>query len=191
MWAVVWTVNIDMLTMHPSFFQQPQNSNLPLNALGSLGSQLPCGPAAQPTMGATPSPNASASLQPQQQQLQQHHAPTQAQVPPRPSTPASTGGPSSTPTHIPSSLPGPPSAMSTPPDPSQPLTPLQPQPEPPSQMQQPTSVQAQHPSTPVRYDCVNTGKWLRLCYCLCFCPLLLKHLRYLTGLLTKLFFKGI
>ncbi|XP_049416437.1 CREB binding protein b isoform X7 [Epinephelus fuscoguttatus] len=129
--------------------QQPQNSNLPLNALGTLGSQLPCGPAAQPTLGATPPPNASASLQPQQQQqLQQHHAPAQAQVPPQPSTPASTGGPSSTPTHIPSSLPGPPSALGTP-DPSQPLTPLQPQTEPPSQMQQPTSVQAQHPSTPL------------------------------------------
>lgn len=39
--------------------------------------------------------------------------------------------------------------MSTPPDPSQPLTPLQPQPEPPNQIQQPTSVQAQHPSTPM------------------------------------------
>ncbi|XP_070837819.1 CREB binding protein b isoform X4 [Chaetodon trifascialis] len=128
--------------------QQPQNSNLPLNALGSLGSQLPCGPAAQPTLRATPPPNASASLQPQQQ-LQQHHASAQAQVLPQPSTPASVGGPSSTPTHVPSSLPGPPSAMGTPPDPSLPLTPLQPQTEPPSQMQQPTSVQAQHPSTPL------------------------------------------
>lgn len=134
--------------MHPSSFQQPQNSNLPLNALGSLGSQLPCGPAAQTTLRATPPPNASASLQPQQQQ---HHASAQAQVPPRPPTPASAGGPSSTPTHVPSSLPGPPSAMSTPPEPPLPLTPLQPQTEPPSQMQQPTSVQAQHPSTPVRY----------------------------------------
>uniref|UniRef100_A0AAQ5ZVZ8 histone acetyltransferase n=1 Tax=Amphiprion ocellaris TaxID=80972 RepID=A0AAQ5ZVZ8_AMPOC len=132
--------------MHSSLFQPQQNSNLPLNALGSLGSQLPCGPTAQPALGTTPPPGASASLQPQQ-----HHAPSQAHGPPRPSTPASTGGPSSTPTHIPSSLPGPPSAMGTPPDPSQPLTPLQPQPEPPSQMQQPTSVQAQHPSTPVRY----------------------------------------
>uniref|UniRef100_A0A4W6BUD5 histone acetyltransferase n=1 Tax=Lates calcarifer TaxID=8187 RepID=A0A4W6BUD5_LATCA len=136
--------------------KRPQNSNLPLNALGSLGPQLPCGPAPQPTLGATPPPNASASLQPQQQQQQpqlqqqqQHHAPAQAQVPPQPSTPASAGGPSSTPTHIPSSLPGPPSAMGTPPDPSQPLTPLQAQPEPPNQMQQPTSVQAQHPSTPL------------------------------------------
>lgn len=139
-----------MLTSHPSLFQQPSNSALPLNALGSLSSQLPCGPAAQPSLGATPPPNASASLQPQQQQLQQHHTPTQAQGPPQPPTPVSAGGPSSTPTHIPGSLPGPPSAMSTPPDPSQPLTPLQPHPEPPSQMQQPTSVQAQHPSTPVR-----------------------------------------
>uniref|UniRef100_A0A3Q3Q8H8 histone acetyltransferase n=1 Tax=Monopterus albus TaxID=43700 RepID=A0A3Q3Q8H8_MONAL len=128
--------------------QQPQNSNLPLNALGSLGSQLPCGPTAQPTLGTTPPPNSSASLQPHQQ-LQQHHVPTQAQVPPQPSTPASTDGPSSTPTHIPSNLPGPPSAMNTPPDPSQPLTPLQPLPEHPSQMQQPTSIQAQHPSTPL------------------------------------------
>nr|XP_046272094.1 CREB binding protein b isoform X2 [Scatophagus argus] len=127
---------------------QSQNSNLPLNALGSLGSQLPCGPAAQPTLRATPPPNTSTSLQPQQQ-LQQHHASAQAQVPPQPPTPASTGGPSSTPTHLPSSLPGPPSAMGTPPDPSLPLTPVQPQTEPANQMQQPTSVQAQHPSTPL------------------------------------------
>ncbi|XP_029015864.1 CREB binding protein b isoform X2 [Betta splendens] len=144
-------VNVGQLT--PTAVTQPQNSNLPLNAMGSLGSQLPCGPSAQPTLGTTPPPNASASLQPQQQQqqqqqqqLQQHHAPTQAQVPTQPSTPASTGGPSSTPTHILSGFPGPPSA--TPPDP-QPLTPQQPQPEPSSQMQQPTSVQAQHPSTPM------------------------------------------
>ncbi|XP_078140564.1 CREB binding protein b isoform X2 [Centroberyx gerrardi] len=127
---------------------QQQNSNLPLNALGSLGPQLPCGPVAQPTLRATPPPNASANLQPQQQ-LQQHHAPPQTQAQPQPSTPASAGGPSSTPTHVPSSLPGPPSALGTPPAPSQPLTPLQPQPEPPSQMQQPPSVQAQHPSTPL------------------------------------------
>lgn len=141
-----------MLTVHPSLFQQPQNSNLPLNALGSLSSQLPCGPAAQTTLRATPPPNTSVSLQPQQQ----HHASAQAPVPPRTPTPASAGGPSSTPTHVPSSLPGPPSSMSTPPEPSLPLTPLQPQTEPPSQMQQPTSVQAQHPSTPVRYHNVTT-----------------------------------
>ncbi|CAJ1075040.1 CREB binding protein b isoform X3 [Xyrichtys novacula] len=127
-----------------------QNSNLPLNSLGSLGSQMPCGTSVQTPLGPTPPPNASASLQPQQQQQQlQHHASAQAQVPPQPSTPASTGGPSTTPTHIPNSLPGPPSARSSTPDPSQPLTPIQPQPEPPSQMQQPTSVQAQHPSTPL------------------------------------------
>uniref|UniRef100_A0A667YQK1 histone acetyltransferase n=1 Tax=Myripristis murdjan TaxID=586833 RepID=A0A667YQK1_9TELE len=130
---------------------QAQNSNLPLNALGSLGPQLPCGPVAQPTLRATPPPNASASLQPQQQ-LQQHHAPPQAQAPPQPSTPVSTGGPSTTPTHVPSGLPGPPSALGTPPAPTQPLTPLQPQPDPPGQIQQPNSVQAQHPSTPVRQD---------------------------------------
>ncbi|XP_029914893.1 CREB binding protein b isoform X4 [Myripristis murdjan] len=128
--------------------QQQQNSNLPLNALGSLGPQLPCGPVAQPTLRATPPPNASASLQPQQQ-LQQHHAPPQAQAPPQPSTPVSTGGPSTTPTHVPSGLPGPPSALGTPPAPTQPLTPLQPQPDPPGQIQQPNSVQAQHPSTPM------------------------------------------
>ncbi|CAG5897786.1 unnamed protein product [Menidia menidia] len=129
--------------------QQSQNSNLPLNALSSLGSQLPSGPPAQPVLGSTPPPNASAGLQQQQQHHHHHHAPSQAQVPQQPSTPSSTVGPSSTPTHIPSGLPRPPSAMSTPPDPSQPLTPLQPQPEPPTQMQQPSSVQAQHPSTPL------------------------------------------
>ncbi|KAM9745928.1 CREB binding protein b isoform 2-T2 [Menidia menidia] len=129
--------------------QQSQNSNLPLNALSSLGSQLPSGPPAQPVLGSTPPPNASAGLQQQQHHHHHHHAPSQAQVPQQPSTPSSTVGPSSTPTHIPSGLPRPPSAMSTPPDPSQPLTPLQPQPEPPTQMQQPSSVQAQHPSTPL------------------------------------------
>uniref|UniRef100_A0A3Q3B571 histone acetyltransferase n=1 Tax=Kryptolebias marmoratus TaxID=37003 RepID=A0A3Q3B571_KRYMA len=99
---------------------QTQNSNLPLNALGS---QLPSGPPAQPTLRSTPPPNVS-------QQQQQQHALMQAQVPPQPSTPSSTAGPSSTPTHMPSSIPRPPAAMSTPPDPSQPLTPLQPHSEP-------------------------------------------------------------
>nr|XP_015801081.2 CREB binding protein b isoform X2 [Nothobranchius furzeri] len=117
--------------------QPPQNSNIPLNALGF---QLSSGPAPQPTLDTTPPPSVS---------QQQQNAPTQAHGPPQPSTPSSTVGPSSTPTHIPSSLPRPPAAMSTPPDPSQPLTPLQPHSEPSSQMQQPTSVQAQHPATPL------------------------------------------
>uniref|UniRef100_A0A667Z649 histone acetyltransferase n=1 Tax=Myripristis murdjan TaxID=586833 RepID=A0A667Z649_9TELE len=141
-------VGLGQTTAQAAVTQQQQNSNLPLNALGSLGPQLPCGPVAQPTLRATPPPNASASLQPQQQ-LQQHHAPPQAQAPPQPSTPVSTGGPSTTPTHVPSGLPGPPSALGTPPAPTQPLTPLQPQPDPPGQIQQPNSVQAQHPSTPL------------------------------------------
>ncbi|XP_030590923.1 CREB binding protein b isoform X3 [Archocentrus centrarchus] len=135
--------------MSQAAVSQSQNSNLPLNALGSHGSQLPCGPTAQPTLGTTPPPSASASLQQQQHPPQPHHTPTQSQMLPQPSTPVSTGGPSSTPTHIPSGLPRPPSALGTPPDLSHPLTPLQPQPEPLSQMQQPTSVQAQHPSTPL------------------------------------------
>ncbi|XP_024128588.1 CREB binding protein b isoform X2 [Oryzias melastigma] len=127
--------------------QQPQNSSLPLNALGSLGSQLPPGPPAQPPLGSTPPPNASATLQPHQQQTP--HAAAQAPVPPQPSTPNSSIGSSFTPSHIPNSLPRPPSAMGPPSVPSQPVTPQQPQPEPPSQMQQCTSVQAQHPSTPL------------------------------------------
>uniref|UniRef100_A0A8C7Z5H9 histone acetyltransferase n=1 Tax=Oryzias sinensis TaxID=183150 RepID=A0A8C7Z5H9_9TELE len=125
---------------------QPQNSSLPMNALGSLGSQLPPGPTAQPPLGTTPPPNASATLQPHQQQTP--HAAAQAQVP-RPSTPSSSMGSSFTPSHIPNSLPRPPSTMGPPSVPSQPVTPQQPQPEPPSQMQQCTSVQAQHPSTPL------------------------------------------
>uniref|UniRef100_A0A8C6KGR7 histone acetyltransferase n=1 Tax=Nothobranchius furzeri TaxID=105023 RepID=A0A8C6KGR7_NOTFU len=124
------------LIVCPTLFQPPQNSNIPLNALGF---QLSSGPAPQPTLDTTPPPSVS---------QQQQNAPTQAHGPPQPSTPSSTVGPSSTPTHIPSSLPRPPAAMSTPPDPSQPLTPLQPHSEPSSQMQQPTSVQAQHPATP-------------------------------------------
>ncbi|XP_013769098.1 CREB binding protein b [Pundamilia nyererei] len=135
---------------------QPQNSNLPLNAPSSIGSQLPCGPTAQPALGTTPPPSASATQQqpppPPPPQPQPHHTPTHSQMLPQPSTPVSTGGPSSTPTHIPSGLPRPPSALGTPPDPSHPLTPLQPQPEPSSQMQQPSSVQAQHPSTPLSHQ---------------------------------------
>ncbi|XP_028310158.1 CREB binding protein b isoform X2 [Gouania willdenowi] len=127
---------------------QNSNPNLPLNALGSIGPQIPCGPPTQPSLGSTPPPNAPSSLQQPPPQLQPHHASSQVQAPPQPSTPASTGGPSSTPTHIPSGLHGPPSAIGTP-DPSQPQTPLQPQPEPTSQIQQPTSVQAQPPSTPL------------------------------------------
>ncbi|XP_077589809.1 CREB-binding protein-like [Stigmatopora nigra] len=116
---------------------QSQNSNLSLNALGTLGPQMPCGPAVAP-------PTASANLQMQQQQ--QHHPPSSVPPPQQPSTPASTGGPASNQTHLPGSHPGPPSVVNTPPDPAQPLTPMQP-----SGMmtQQPNSVQAQHPSTPL------------------------------------------
>uniref|UniRef100_H3CNJ7 histone acetyltransferase n=1 Tax=Tetraodon nigroviridis TaxID=99883 RepID=H3CNJ7_TETNG len=122
---------------------QPQNSNLPLNALGSLGSQLACGPASQTPLRATPPPNTSVSLQAQQQQQQ-----AQQQVSLQPPTPASASGPSTTPTHISSGLPAS-QTMSTTPESSLPLTPLQPQTEASSQMQQPSSVQAQHPSTPL------------------------------------------
>ncbi|XP_057717345.1 CREB binding protein b isoform X1 [Corythoichthys intestinalis] len=123
---------------------QSQNSNLALNALGTLGPQMPCGPAAQPGMGTTPPPNPSASLQ-----MQPHHPPASTPLLQQPSTPASTGGPGSNQAHVPGSHPGPPSVVSTPPDPTQPLTPLQPQPEPSGMSQQPNSVQAQHPSTPL------------------------------------------
>ncbi|KAJ8398757.1 hypothetical protein AAFF_G00419540 [Aldrovandia affinis] len=54
--------------------QQQQNVNLPLNALGSLGPQLPCGPTAQPPQRATPPPPASASAA----NLQQHQLPAPA-----------------------------------------------------------------------------------------------------------------
>uniref|UniRef100_A0A3B4EY83 histone acetyltransferase n=1 Tax=Pundamilia nyererei TaxID=303518 RepID=A0A3B4EY83_9CICH len=135
--------------MRTPLFQQPQNSNLPLNAPSSIGSQLPCGPTAQPALGTTPPPSASATQQqpppPPPPQPQPHHTPTHSQMLPQPSTPVSTGGPSSTPTHIPSGLPRPPSALGTPPDPSHPLTPLQPQPEPSSQMQQPSSEEETKP----------------------------------------------
>ncbi|KAM4598373.1 CREB binding protein b [Polymixia lowei] len=139
-------VGLGQPTAQAAVTQQQQNSNLPLNPLGSLGPQLPCGAVAQPPLRATPPPNASANP-PQQQQLQQHHAPPQAQ--PRPSTPVSAGGPSSTPTHVSGGPPGPPSVLGTPPASSQPLTPLPPQPDPPGQTQQPSSVQPQHPGTPL------------------------------------------
>ncbi|KAG7267965.1 hypothetical protein CRUP_011927 [Coryphaenoides rupestris] len=143
--------------------QQQQNPNIPLSALGS---QMPCGPVAQPPLRATPPPGAAAAANPppppppppqQQQQQQPSHAEPQPQPHPQPSTPASAGGPSatSTPTHIPSGLPGPPSSLGASPAPSQPLTPLPPQPDPTGAVllqQQPSSVQPQHPSTPALPD---------------------------------------
>uniref|UniRef100_A0A673N7W7 histone acetyltransferase n=1 Tax=Sinocyclocheilus rhinocerous TaxID=307959 RepID=A0A673N7W7_9TELE len=111
--------------------QQQPNANLTLNSVGPLGTQSALCSTPPPPSASTPA--AAASLQ----QLQT-----------QPSTPASVGG-HVTPTHIPSGLPRPPSALGSSPASSQPLTPLQPQPEPSLQMQQPTSVKAQQPSTPL------------------------------------------
>ncbi|XP_056608179.1 CREB-binding protein-like isoform X1 [Triplophysa dalaica] len=106
-----------------------QNANLTLNAVGSHGPQS--------NMCSTPPPPSTSTAAASLQSLQT-----------QPSTPASAGG-QSTPTHIPSGLPRPPSVLGSSPAPSHPLTPLQSQPEPPMQMQQPNSVQAQQPSTPL------------------------------------------
>uniref|UniRef100_A0A672NDS8 histone acetyltransferase n=1 Tax=Sinocyclocheilus grahami TaxID=75366 RepID=A0A672NDS8_SINGR len=108
--------------------QQQPNTNLTLNPVGPLGTPS--------TLCSTPPPPSAST-------------PSAAALQTQPSTPASAGG-HVTPTHIPSGLPRPPSALGSSPAHSQPLTPLQPHPEPPLQMQQPTSVQAQQPSTPVR-----------------------------------------
>uniref|UniRef100_A0A671RS28 histone acetyltransferase n=1 Tax=Sinocyclocheilus anshuiensis TaxID=1608454 RepID=A0A671RS28_9TELE len=109
--------------------QQQPNANLTLNSVGPLGTQSALCSTPPPPSSSTPA--AAASLQPLQTQ---------------PSTPASAGG-HVTPTHIPSGLPRPPSALGYSPASSQPLTPLQPEPS--LQMQQPTSVKAQQPSTPL------------------------------------------
>ncbi|XP_037113002.1 CREB binding protein b isoform X1 [Syngnathus acus] len=116
---------------------QRQNSSLPLNGPGTLGTLVPQVPG-------TPPPNSCASLP-----MQQHHPPFQAPLPQQSSTPGSTGGPASNPGHLAGGHPGPPSVIGTPPEPSQPLTPLRPQPEPPSQTHQPTLMRAQYPGTPM------------------------------------------
>ncbi|XP_062840923.1 CREB binding protein b isoform X2 [Trichomycterus rosablanca] len=109
---------------------QQQNSNLSLNALGSL--------TPQPAMCSTPPPPTSGMVAPNLQHMAQ------------PSTPASTGS-QATPTHI----PRPPSVLCASPNPSQPLTPLQSQPEPALQTPQAASEQAQHPATPLSQGAAN------------------------------------
>ncbi|XP_051573028.1 CREB-binding protein-like isoform X2 [Myxocyprinus asiaticus] len=123
-------VNVNLAQQSGQGVAQQPNANLTLNAVGSLGPKSALCSTPPPPSASTP---AAGNLQPLQAQ---------------PSTPASVGG-QATPTHNPSSLPRPPSALGSSPAPSQPLTPLQSQPEPPLQMQQPTSVQAQQPSTPL------------------------------------------
>lgn len=114
--------------------QQQQNANLPLNALGSMGTQLPCGPASQPPLRSTPPPPPPASSSTAAPNLQQHQLPNPPQAPP-------------------SAPPGPAPGMATPPGrtPSRPHTPLQPPPDPALQLTQPTSVQPPAPSTPVSF----------------------------------------
>lgn len=109
-----------------SFVQpQQQNSNLSLNALGSL--------APQPATCSSPTPPASTAVDPNLQSVSQ------------PSTSVSAGNQATT-THI----PHPPSGLCPFPNPSCTHPPL-PQPEPPMQsQQQPPSKHAQHPSTLVR-----------------------------------------
>ncbi|MCJ8739495.1 hypothetical protein PDJAM_G00047830 [Pangasius djambal] len=109
---------------------QQQNSNLSLNALGSL--------APQPAMCATPPPPASTPVGLDLQHMAQ------------PSTYVSAGNQATT-THI----PHPPSGLCSSPNPSQPLPPL-PQTEPPMQSQQPPSEHAQHPDTPLNQAGANT-----------------------------------
>ncbi|XP_073721148.1 histone lysine acetyltransferase CREBBP-like isoform X2 [Misgurnus anguillicaudatus] len=122
-------MNVNVNQAQQSGQSAVQNSNLSLNAVGSLGPQS--------TLRSTPPPPSTPSAAANLQLLQT-----------QPSTPASAGG-QSTPTHIPSGLPRPPSVLGSSPAPSHPLTPLQSQPEPSLQMQQPSSVQPQQPSTPL------------------------------------------
>ncbi|KAG9340446.1 hypothetical protein JZ751_021559 [Albula glossodonta] len=134
--------------------QQQQNASVPMNTLGSLGPQLPCGPTTQPPLHATPPPPPTSTTA---TNLQQHQlpAPLQVPLPAPPSSSSSTpsGGPASasTPTPVSGSIPGPAPAMGTPPGrtPSRPHTPLQPPPDPTLQLTQPTSVQAPGPTTPL------------------------------------------
>uniref|UniRef100_A0A8U7N6B2 histone acetyltransferase n=1 Tax=Corvus moneduloides TaxID=1196302 RepID=A0A8U7N6B2_CORMO len=129
-----------------------------MNMLGPQGGQLPCPPVTQPPLHqATPPVSTAAGMPPIQHQTPTGMTPPQPAAPTQPSTPVSSSG--QTPTPTPGSVPTATQTQSTPTGQTaaqaqvtpQPQTPAQPQsvPTPQPAQQQPTSVQAQPPGTPV------------------------------------------
>uniref|UniRef100_A0A8C0IFJ1 histone acetyltransferase n=1 Tax=Bubo bubo TaxID=30461 RepID=A0A8C0IFJ1_BUBBB len=129
-----------------------------MNMLGPQSGQLPCPPVTQPPLHQTTPPvSTAAGMPPIQHQTPTGMTPPQPAAPTQPSTPVSSSG--QTPTPTPGSVPNATQTQSTPTGQTaaqaqvtpQPQTPVQPQsvPTPQPSQQQPTSVQAQPPGTPV------------------------------------------
>uniref|UniRef100_A0A8C5U5W8 histone acetyltransferase n=1 Tax=Malurus cyaneus samueli TaxID=2593467 RepID=A0A8C5U5W8_9PASS len=129
-----------------------------MNMLGPQSGQLPCPPVTQPPLHqSTPPVSTAAGMPPMQHQTATGMTPPQPAAPTQPSTPVSSSG--QTPTPTPGSVPTATQTQSTPTGQTaaqaqvtpQPQTPAQPQsvPTPQPAQQQPTSVQAQPPGTPV------------------------------------------
>lgn len=128
----------------------------PLNMLGPQTSQLPCPPVTQSPLHQTPPPASTAAGMPSlQHPTAPGMTPPQPAAPTQPSTPVSSSG--QTPTPTPGSVPSASQAQSTPTVQAaaqvtaQPQTPVQPPSvaTPQSSQQQPTSVHAQPPGTPL------------------------------------------
>lgn len=128
-----------------------------MNMLGPQSGQL-CPPVTQPPLHQTTPPvSTAAGMPPIQHQTPTGMTPPQPAAPTQPSTPVSSSG--QTPTPTPGSVPNATQTQSTPTGQTaaqaqvtpQPQTPVQPQsvPTPQPSQQQPTSVQAQPPGTPV------------------------------------------
>uniref|UniRef100_A0A8C5JQ89 histone acetyltransferase n=1 Tax=Junco hyemalis TaxID=40217 RepID=A0A8C5JQ89_JUNHY len=129
-----------------------------MNMLGPQGGQLPCPPVSQPPLHqGTPPVSSAAGMAPMQHPTPPGMTPPQPAAPTQPSTPVSSSG--QTPTPTPGSVPTATQTQSTPTGQTaaqaqvtpQPQTPAQPQsvPTPQPAQQQPTSVQAQPPGTPL------------------------------------------
>ncbi|XP_074455404.1 CREB-binding protein isoform X5 [Larus michahellis] len=129
-----------------------------MNMLGPQSGQLPCPPVTQPPLHQTTPPvSTAAGMPPIQHQTPTGMTPPQPAAPTQPSTPVSSSG--QTPTPTPGSVPNATQTQSTPTGQTaaqaqvtpQPQTPVQPQsvPTPQPSQQQPTSVQAQPPGTPL------------------------------------------
>uniref|UniRef100_A0A8C3RKY9 histone acetyltransferase n=1 Tax=Chelydra serpentina TaxID=8475 RepID=A0A8C3RKY9_CHESE len=138
----------------------PSNAAIPnsMNMLGPQSGQISCPPATQPPLHQTAPPVSNAAGKPPiQHQTPPGMTPPQPAAPTQPSTPVSSSG--QTPTPTPGSVPNATQTQSTPTGQTaaqaqvtpQPQTPVQPQsvPTPQPSQQQPTSVQAQPPGTPV------------------------------------------
>ncbi|XP_073218873.1 CREB-binding protein isoform X1 [Lepidochelys kempii] len=129
-----------------------------MNMLGPQSGQISCPPATQPPLHQTAPPVSNAAGKPPiQHQTPPGMTPPQPAAPTQPSTPVSSSG--QTPTPTPGSVPNATQTQSTPTGQTaaqaqvtpQPQTPIQPQsvPTPQPSQQQPTSVQAQPPGTPL------------------------------------------